>query len=170
MTAASPTPIKPTQPPIAVNGSRPASYIGHVVSNGTNFNLPVQTVGVNVRTNLTNVNLKPQPSRAMPWTTAQRNSQAVAIAQSLSPHMHAQSDSPGVHASCWPDSDRFAFVTSAADGKRDGRDKLGRGDSDTFTISNPTSFLYFLHSRVVAMIYSEFEEHMDRNTFAVLSG
>ena len=82
--------------PIAVNGSRPASYIGHVVSNGTNFNLPVGAVGVNVGTNLTNVNLKLQPSRAVPWTTAQRNSQAVAIAQSLSPHMHAHSPTPQV--------------------------------------------------------------------------
>jgi len=77
--------------PIAVNGSRPASYIGHVVSNGANYNLPVGAVGVNVGTNLTNVNLKLQPSRTVPWTTAQRNSQAVAIAQSLSPHMHAHS-------------------------------------------------------------------------------
>ena len=82
--------------PIAVNGSRPASYIGHVVSNGTNFNLPVGAVGVNVGTNLTNVNLKLQPSRAVPWTTTQRNSQAVAIAQSLSPHMHAHSPTPQV--------------------------------------------------------------------------
>jgi hypothetical protein len=152
---------------------RPASYIGHVVSNGTNFNLPVQSVGVNVRTNLTNVNLKLQPStltgNALDNSStkfASRSHRSIA----LSAHACSQSDSPGVHPSCWPDSDRFAFVTSAADGKRDGRDKLGRGDSDTFTISNPTSFLYFLHSRVVAMIYSEFEEHMDRNTFAVLSG
>ena len=85
--------------PIAVNGSRPASYIGHVVSNGANFNLPVGAVGVNVGTNLTNVNLKLQPSRAVPWTTAQRNSQAVAIAQSLSPHMHAHSPTPQVSPS-----------------------------------------------------------------------
>jgi enhancer of polycomb-like protein len=82
--------------PIAVNGSRHASYIGHVVNNGTNFNVPVGAVGVNVGTNLTNVNLKLQPSRAVPWTTAQRNSQAVAIAQSLSPHMHAHSPTPQV--------------------------------------------------------------------------
>ena len=41
------------------------------------------------RIDLINANLKLQPSRAVPWTTAQRNSQAVAIAQSLSPHMHA---------------------------------------------------------------------------------
>lgn len=81
--------------PITVNGSRAASYIGHVVSNGANFNLPVGAVGVNVGTNLTNVNLKLQPSRAVPWTTAQRNSQAVAIA-SLSPHMHAHSPTPQV--------------------------------------------------------------------------
>jgi enhancer of polycomb-like protein len=82
--------------PIAVNGTRAASYIGHVVSNGTNFPLPVGAVGVNVGTNLTNVNLKLPPSRAVPWTTAQRNSQAVAIAQSLSPHMHAHSPTPQV--------------------------------------------------------------------------
>ncbi|KAI0280469.1 hypothetical protein BGY98DRAFT_1095464 [Russula aff. rugulosa BPL654] len=85
--------------PIAVNGSRPASYIGHVVGSGANFNLPVGAVGVNVGTNLTNVNLKLQPSRAVPWTTAQRNSQAVAIAQSLSPHMHAHSPTPQVSPS-----------------------------------------------------------------------
>jgi enhancer of polycomb-like protein len=85
--------------PLAVNGSRPASYIGHVVGNGANFNLPVGAVGVNVGTNLTNVNLKLQPSRAVPWTTAQRNSQAVAIAQSLSPHMHAHSPTPQVSPS-----------------------------------------------------------------------
>ncbi|KAF8495934.1 enhancer of polycomb-like-domain-containing protein [Russula emetica] len=48
--------------PIAVNGSRPAAYI---VSNGSNFNLPVGAVGVNVGTNLTN-NLKLQPSRVSP--------------------------------------------------------------------------------------------------------
>ena len=69
--------------PITVNGSRPAYNIGHVASN-TNFNLP------------TPMNLK-LPSRAMPWVTAQRNSQAaVAIAQSLSPHMHAHSPTPQV--------------------------------------------------------------------------
>jgi enhancer of polycomb-like protein len=83
--------------PIAVNvSSRPAYNIGHVVSNGTNFNLPVGAVGVNVGTNLTNVNLKLPPSRTMPWPTAQRSSQAVAIAQSLSPHMHAHSPTPQV--------------------------------------------------------------------------
>jgi hypothetical protein len=77
--------------PIAVNGSRPAYNIGHVASN-TNFNLPVGAMGVG------NVNLK-LPSRAMPWVTAQaqRSSQAaVAIAQSLSPHMHAHSPTPQV--------------------------------------------------------------------------
>ncbi|KAI9453934.1 enhancer of polycomb-like-domain-containing protein, partial [Russula earlei] len=66
--------------PIAVNGSRPASYIGHVVGNGTNFNLPVGAVGVNVGMNLSNMNLKLPPSRAMPWAAAQRSPQAVAIA------------------------------------------------------------------------------------------
>jgi len=81
--------------PIGVNGSRSAAYIGHVVSNGT-INLPVGAVGVNVGTNLTNVNLKLQPSRAVPWVAAQRNSQAVAIAQSLSPHMHAHNPTPQV--------------------------------------------------------------------------
>ena len=65
-----------------------AAYIGHVVSNGANFNLPA--VGV---TNLTN--LKLAPSRTIPWA-AQRGSPAVAIAQSLSPHMHAHSPTPQV--------------------------------------------------------------------------
>ena len=51
---------------IAVNGSRPASYIGHVVSNRTNFNLPVGAVSVNVGMNLTNLNLKLAPSQPMP--------------------------------------------------------------------------------------------------------
>ncbi len=71
---------------IAVNGLRPASYIGHVVGNGTNFNLPVGPVGVGMNLNM---NLKLAPSRPMPsWATAQRSPQAVAIAHSLSPHMH----------------------------------------------------------------------------------
>src|SRR6266852_5951366 len=48
-------------------------------------------VGINVGTNLTNVNLKLQPSQAVPWTTARRNLQAVESAQSLSPHMHTYS-------------------------------------------------------------------------------
>ena len=83
---------------IAVNGSRPASYIGHVVSNGTNFNLPVGAVGVNVGMNLSNMNLKLPPSRPMPWVAAQRSPQGVAIAHSLSlsPHMHAHSPAPQV--------------------------------------------------------------------------
>jgi enhancer of polycomb-like protein len=81
---------------IAVNGSRPASYIGHVVSNGANFNLPVGAVGVNVGMNLSNMNLKLPPSRPMPWAAAQRSPQAVAIAHSLSPHMHAHSPAPQV--------------------------------------------------------------------------
>ena len=51
-------------------------------------------VGINVGTNLTNVNLKLQPSRAVPWTTARRNSQAVESAQSPSPHMHTYSPTP----------------------------------------------------------------------------
>jgi enhancer of polycomb-like protein len=81
---------------IAMNGSRPASYIGHVVSNGTNFNLPVGAVGVNVGAmNLSNMNLKLPPSRPMSWTN-QRSPQAVAIAHSLSPHMHAHSPTPQV--------------------------------------------------------------------------
>lgn len=80
---------------IAVNGSRGASYIGHVVSNGANFNLPVGAVGVNVGMNLTNMNLKLPPTRTVPWT-AQRSPQAVAIAHSLSPHMHAHSPTPQV--------------------------------------------------------------------------
>jgi enhancer of polycomb-like protein len=80
---------------IAVNGSRGASYIGHVVGNGTNFNLPVGAVGVNVGMNL-NMNLKLPPSRTMPWPTAQRSSPAVAIAHSLSPHIHAHSPTPQV--------------------------------------------------------------------------
>jgi enhancer of polycomb-like protein len=81
---------------IAVNGSRPASYIGHVVSNGTNFNLPVGAIGVNVGMNLTNMNLKLAPTRTVPWAAAQRSPQAVAIAHSLSPHMHAHSPTPQV--------------------------------------------------------------------------
>ena len=81
---------------IAVNGTRPASYIGHVVGNGTNFNLPVGAVGVNVGMNLANMNLKLAPSRPMPWAAAQRSPQAVAIAQSLSPHMHAHTPAPQV--------------------------------------------------------------------------
>ncbi|KAI9437906.1 enhancer of polycomb-like-domain-containing protein [Lactarius psammicola] len=82
---------------IAVNASRPASYIGHVVGNGTNFNLPVGAVGVNVGMNLANMNLKLAPSRPMPWVAAaQRSPQAVAIAQSLSPHMHAHTPAPQV--------------------------------------------------------------------------
>jgi len=78
---------------IAVNGSRPASYIGHVVGNGTNFNLPVAGVG---GMTLSNMNLKLAPSRPMPWAAAQRSPQAVAIAQSLSPHMHAHTPAPQV--------------------------------------------------------------------------
>ena len=82
---------------IAVNGSRPASYIGHVVGNGANFNLPVGTVGVNVGMNLANMNLKLAPPRPIPWVAAaQRSPQAVAIAQSLSPHMHAHTPAPQV--------------------------------------------------------------------------
>ncbi len=81
---------------IPVNGSRPASYIGHVVGNGTNFNLPVGAVGVNVGMNLSNMNLKLAPSRPIPWVAAQRSPQAVAIAQSLSPHMHAHTPAPQV--------------------------------------------------------------------------
>jgi len=69
--------------PMAVNGSRPASYIGHVVSNGTNFYFPVGAVGINIGTNLTNVNLKLQPSWAVPQTIAQQSSLAVEISQSL---------------------------------------------------------------------------------------
>jgi len=84
---------------IAVNGSRPASYIGHVVSTGTNFNLPVGAVGVNVGMNLGNMNLKLPSSRTMQWATAQRSPQAVAIAHSLSPHMHAHSPTPQVSPS-----------------------------------------------------------------------
>jgi enhancer of polycomb-like protein len=81
---------------IAVNGSRPAaSYIGHAVSNATNFSLPAGAVGVNVGINLTNMNLKLPPTRT-PWATAQRSPQAVAIAHSLSPHMHAHSPTPQV--------------------------------------------------------------------------
>ena len=79
---------------IAVNGSRPASYIGHVVSNGANYNLPVGTVGVNVGMNLASMKLA--PSRPIPWVGAQRSPQAVAIAQSLSPHMHAHTPTPQV--------------------------------------------------------------------------
>lgn len=82
--------------PIAVNGSRPAYNIGHVVGNGANFNLPVGAVGVNVGVNLGSMNLKLPPSRAMPWPTTQRSPQAVAIAHSLSPHMHAHSPTPQV--------------------------------------------------------------------------
>jgi hypothetical protein len=78
---------------IASQWSQPASYTTH---NGTNFNLPVRAVGVNVGTDLTNVNLKLQPSRAVPWTTVQRNSQPVAIARSLSLHMDAHSPTPQV--------------------------------------------------------------------------
>jgi enhancer of polycomb-like protein len=83
---------------VAVNGSRPASYIGHVVNNGANFNLPVGAVGVNVGMNLgnMNMNLKLPPSRPMPWGAAQRSPQAVAIAHSLSPHMHPHSPAPQV--------------------------------------------------------------------------
>jgi enhancer of polycomb-like protein len=77
--------------PITINGSRPAPYI----ANGNNFNLPVGAVGVSLGTNLTNVNLKVPPPRVVPWT-AQRNPQAVAIAQSLSPHMHTHSPTPQV--------------------------------------------------------------------------
>jgi enhancer of polycomb-like protein len=82
---------------IPVNGSRPASYIGHVVGNGANFNLPVGAVGVNVGMNLGNMNLKLAPPRPIPWVAAaQRSPQAVAIAQSLSPHMHAHTPAPQV--------------------------------------------------------------------------
>lgn len=81
---------------IAVNGSRPASYIGHVVGNGANFNLPVGAVGVNVGMNLGNMNLKLAPSRPIPWVGAQRSPQAVTIAHSLSPHMHAHTPAPQV--------------------------------------------------------------------------
>ncbi|KAI0300651.1 enhancer of polycomb-like-domain-containing protein [Multifurca ochricompacta] len=81
--------------PIPVNGSRPASYIGHV-SNGTNFNLPVGAVGVNVGMNLSNINLKLPSTRPMQWATTQRSPQAVAIAHSLSPHMHPHSPAPQV--------------------------------------------------------------------------
>jgi len=83
---------------IAVNGSRSANYIGHVVGNGANFNIPVGAVGVNVGMNL-NMNLKLPPSRTMQWTTAQRSSPAVAIAHSLSPHIHAHSPTPQVSPS-----------------------------------------------------------------------
>jgi len=82
---------------IALNGSRPASYIAHAVGNGANFNLPVGAVGVNVGMNLANMNLKLAPPRPIPWVaTTQRSPQAVAIAQSLSPHMHAHSPAPQV--------------------------------------------------------------------------
>ncbi|KAH9010915.1 hypothetical protein EDB85DRAFT_2281909, partial [Lactarius pseudohatsudake] len=42
---------------IAVNGSRPASYIGHIVGNGANFDLLVEAVGVNVGMDLANLDL-----------------------------------------------------------------------------------------------------------------
>lgn len=42
---------------IAVNGSRPASYIGYVVGNRADFNLPVGSISVNVGTNMNNMNL-----------------------------------------------------------------------------------------------------------------
>ncbi|KAI0262080.1 enhancer of polycomb-like-domain-containing protein [Gloeopeniophorella convolvens] len=86
----------PQEMPLAVNGSRPASYIGHVPGNGPHFNLPMGAVGVNVGMNLSNMNLKLPSSRQMQWAAAQRSPQAVAIAHSLSPHMHAHSPTPQV--------------------------------------------------------------------------
>jgi hypothetical protein len=64
--------------PIAVNGSWPACNIGHVASN-TNFDLPVEALGIG------NVNLK-LPSWAMPWVTAQCDSQV--LSQLLTPSHH----------------------------------------------------------------------------------
>ena len=55
---------------IAVKGSQPALYIGHVVSNGTNFNPPVGAVGVNVGVNLTNMNLKFPPTQMVLWAVS----------------------------------------------------------------------------------------------------
>jgi hypothetical protein len=75
----------------AVNGSRPASYVGHVVGNGANFNLPVGAVVVNAGMNLANMNLRLAPSQPVPWVAAQRSPQAVAIAQYFSPHIHSGS-------------------------------------------------------------------------------
>ena len=69
----------------------PASYIGHVVSNGMNFNLPVRAVGVNVGMNLTNMNLKLAPRAAHI---------RCGYAHLLTPHMHAHSPTPQMSPPC----------------------------------------------------------------------
>ena len=103
--------------PIQVNGNRPAAYMGHVVPNGANYNLPL---GVNVSPNMNmnigninmanmGVNLKLPASRQMQWASTPqvqspdvrrqahlspsqgRASPAVSIAHSLSPHLHSGS-------------------------------------------------------------------------------
>ncbi|THH11138.1 hypothetical protein EW146_g8143 [Bondarzewia mesenterica] len=85
-----------------VNGNRPAAYMGHVIPNGANYNLPL---GVNVGQNMSmGMNLKLPTSRQVQWASAQqgqrqahltppqsRASPSVAIAHSLSPHLHSAS-------------------------------------------------------------------------------
>ncbi|KAI0047478.1 hypothetical protein FA95DRAFT_1518958 [Auriscalpium vulgare] len=79
---------------LTLNASRAASYIGHVVPNGSSFNLPVSAPLAGG-----NINLKLPAPRQMQWAAAQNGTDGaagVAIAHSLSPHMHspAQQGSP----------------------------------------------------------------------------
>src|SRR6266702_1067384 len=129
---------------IAVNGSRPASYIGHVVSNGTNFNLPVGAVSVNVGMNLTNLNLKLALSRPMPWVGAQRILQAVE-SHNRSPRIctrtlrHLRSHHPAVARHRLR---RLRYLSNRWSVGLERRIRRIRRDS-RYPLFSPTSLLYF---------------------------
>jgi hypothetical protein len=76
---------------------------------GTNFNLPVGVVGVNVGINLTNMNLKLTPRTAL-------NTAYKMWLCSLAHPSYAcsQSDTSDVTTSQWPNTEGIAFASSTA--------------------------------------------------------
>ena len=134
-----------------------ASYIRDVVSNGTNFNLSGSRW--HQRRNESD---QREPETSTLTGSALDNSSTKFASRSnrpitFSPHARSQSDTPGVPPSWWPDTDCFAFVTSTADGKRDGRDVLGRGD--TYDIQShliPILFAFACYVDVVTFLSTLF--------------
>src|SRR6266702_1408309 len=135
---------------IAVNGSRPASYIGHVVSNRTNFNLPVGAVSVNVGMNLTNLNLKLAPSQPMPCGGSTKPASCCNRTIALPAYARAHSSTSGLTTPRWPDTDCVAFATSTTGGRWVWSDVLGTsGEILDIPYLAPPHFYTFLRSCVM---------------------